>query len=286
MSENSCCGPKTEPTPSAVIQDALRNDVRDAYAKVARAETAGEATGEAGSCCGVSDDSAINTLISSRLGYSKADMNLVPSGADLGLGCGNPKAIAALKEGEVVVDLGSGAGFDCFLASHEVGNTGRGIGVDMTPDMISKARGNATKGGYANVEFRLGEIEHLPVADSSVNVIISNCVINLSPNKPQVFREAFRILQKGGRLAISDVVATIELPEEMRNDKALIAGCMGNAALIADLETAMSDAGFVDIKIEPKDDSRNFIKDWAPGSGVEDYVLSATIEAVRPSGCC
>ena len=286
MSENNCCGPKAEPTSSVVTQDAHRNDVRDAYAKVARAETAGESTGEAGSCCGVSDDGAINTLISSRLGYSKADMNLVPSGADLGLGCGNPKAIAALQEGEVVVDLGSGAGFDCFLASHEVGDTGRVIGVDMTPDMVSKARGNATQGNYTNVEFRLGEIEHLPVADRSVNVIISNCVINLSPNKPQVFREAFRILQKGGRLAISDVVATIELPEEMRNDKALIAGCMGNAALISDLEKAMSDAGFVDIKIQPKDDSRNFIKDWAPGSGVEDYVLSATIEAVRPTGCC
>ena len=186
-----------------------------------------------------------------------------------------------------MVDLGSGAGFDCFLAAAEVGTTGHVIGVDMTPDMISKARGNAAKGSYSQVEFRLGEIEHLPVADNTADVIVSNCVINLSPDKPQVFREAFRILKQNGRLAISDVVATIELPEEMRNDKALIAGCMGNAALISDLEKAMADAGFVDIQIAPKDESRDFIKDWAPGSGVEDYVLSATIEARKPSaGCC
>ncbi len=286
MSETNCCGPTQKVATNAVTKDDHRNEVRDAYAKVARAENAGQATGEAGSCCGVSDDGAINQLISSRLGYSKADINLVPSGADLGLGCGNPKAIAALQPGEVVVDLGSGAGFDCFLASHEVGEQGQVIGVDMTPDMISKARGNATKGNYTNVAFRLGEIEHLPVADRTADVIISNCVINLSPDKPQVFREAFRILKGGGRLAISDVVATIELPEEMRKDKALIAGCMGNAALISDLEVAMKDAGFIDVKIEPKDTSRDFIKDWAPGSGVEDYVLSATIEAVRPRGCC
>lgn len=283
-----CCGPSATPAHhEAVKKDTLRREVSEAYANVAKAETAGETAGVAGSCCGVSDDASINTLISSRLGYSEADMGIVPKGADLGLGCGNPKAIAALQAGEVVVDLGSGAGFDCFLAAAEVGTSGHVIGVDMTPDMISKARGNAAKGSYSQVEFRLGEIEHLPVADNTANVIISNCVINLSPDKPQVFREAFRILKQNGRLAISDVVATIELPEEMRNDKALIAGCMGNAALISDLEKAMSDAGFVDIQIAPKDESRDFIKDWAPGSGVEDYVLSATIEARKPSaGCC
>jgi SAM-dependent methyltransferase len=156
------------------------------------------------------------------------------------------------------------------------------IGVDMTPDMLAKARNNAEKGQYNNVEFRLGEIEHLPVADSIADVIISNCVINLSPNKPQVFRETFRVLKSGGRLAISDVVATIELPEEMRNDEKLIAGCMGNASLIEDLETIMQDAGFIDINIQPKDESKEFIKDWAPGRGVEDYVVSATIEAIKP----
>jgi len=239
------------------------------------------------SCCGVSDDAAINTLISTRLGYSQAELDMVPGGADMGLGCGNPKAIAALKPGEVVVDLGSGGGFDCFLAAPEVGESGRVIGVDMTPDMLSKARGNAVKGKYGNVEFRLGEIEHLPIADNSAHVIISNCVINLSPDKPQVFRDAFRVLKPGGRLAISDVVATVELPEAMRTDSALIAGCMGNASLIEELEAMMLDAGFTNIRIEPKDESREFIRDWAPGHNVTDYVVSATIEAIKPGpDCC
>jgi len=263
-------------------QDAHRNDVRSAYAQVAQASNEGSCCGIESSCCGVSEDAAINTLISTRLGYSEDDLASVPSGADMGLGCGNPKAIAALKAGEIVVDLGAGGGFDCFLAAGEVGATGRVIGVDMTPDMLSKARLNAEKGKFDNVEFRLGEIEHLPVPDGTANVIISNCVINLSPNKPQVFREAFRILKSGGRLAISDVVATTELPEEMRQDQKLIAGCMGNASLISDLEQMIKDAGFGDVRIEPKDESREFIKDWAPGRGVEDYVVSATIEAVKP----
>lgn len=200
----------------------------------------------------------------------------------MGLGCGNPKAIAALKPGETVVDLGSGGGFDCFLAVREVGSSGRVIGVDMTPDMVSKARANALKGRYENVEFRLGEIEHLPIADATADVIISNCVINLSPNKLQVFRDAFRILKPGGRLAISDVVATVELPEEMRNDAVLIAGCIGNASLIDDLEAMMRGAGFKQIRIQPKDESKEFIKDWAPGRNVTDYVVSAAIEAVKP----
>ena len=238
------------------------------------------------SCCGVSDDDAINTLISTRLGYSEEDRIKVPSGADMGLGCGNPKAIAALQPGEVVVDLGAGGGFDCFLAAHEVGENGRVIGIDMTPDMLSKARNNAEKGRFKNVEFRLGEIEFLPVADNTADVIISNCVINLSPDKPQVFRDAFRVLKPSGRLAISDVVATIELPKEMREDEQLIAGCMGNASLIEDLEMHIRNAGFVDIRIEPKDESREFIKDWAPGRGVEDYVVSATIEAIKPACGC
>lgn len=262
--------------------DLVRNNVRIAYAEVANASNAGDCCGESASCCGVSDDAAINTLISTRLGYSTDELSQVPSGADMGLGCGNPKAIAALQPGETVVDLGSGGGFDCFLASPEVGEKGRVIGIDMTPDMIAKARSNTEKGQYKNVEFRLGEIEHLPIANSVADVIISNCVINLSPNKPQVFKETFRVLKPGGRLAISDVVATIELPEAMRNDATLIAGCMGNASLIEDLKTIMLEAGFVDINIQPKDESKEFIKDWAPGRGVEDYVVSATIEAIRP----
>lgn len=272
---------------SALSHDAHRDQVRQAYGEVARANNANQASGNGSSCCGVSDDGAINTLISTRLGYSEADLGLVPSGADLGLGCGNPRAIAALRPGEVVVDLGSGAGFDCFLAAHEVGATGRVIGIDMTPEMVSKARGNASRGEFANVQFRLGEIEHLPVRDCTADVVISNCVINLSPDKAQVFREAFRVLKAGGRLAISDVVATAELPAEMRADLALVAGCIGNAAPLVDLEAAIRDAGFTDIRIAPKDESRTFIKDWAPGRGVEDYVQSATIEALKPrTGCC
>ena len=267
---------------SLMNPDSMRGSVREAYAQVARADTAGECCGVESSCCGVSDDAAINRLISTRLGYSEQERAMVPQGADMGLGCGNPKAIAALQAGEVVVDLGSGGGFDCFLAAAEVGEGGHVIGVDMTADMIAKARDNADRGGYRQVEFRLGEIEYLPMADGTADVIISNSVINLSPDKPQVFREAFRVLKPGGRLAISDVVASVELPEEMRSDAFLVSACVGNAALADDLERWMAEAGFAHIRIQPKDESREFIRDWAPGRGVEEYVLSATIEALKP----
>lgn len=281
MTENtSCCG--SEPKQEAG-EDAHRQQVREAYTQVAIANNEGGGCGVESSCCGVSDDASINTLISTRLGYSEADLKHVPKGADMGLGCGNPKAIASLKPGETVVDLGSGGGFDCFLAAAEVGEEGLVIGVDMTPEMISKARGNAEKGKYGNVEFRLGEIEALPIADNTADVIISNCVINLSPDKARVFRDAYRVLKPGGRLAISDVVATVELPQEMRTDPQLIAGCMGNASLIETLEGWIEAAGFESIRIQPKDESRDFIRDWAPGRGIEDYVVSATIEAIKPS---
>lgn len=283
-SKSSCCGPAAKNDHDQ--HDSHRQQVREAYAEVAQADNQGDACGIGSSCCGVSDDTAINTLISTRLGYSQEELDKVPTGADMGLGCGNPKAIAALQEGEVVVDLGAGGGFDCFLAAHEVKETGRVIGVDMTPDMLSKARNNAAKGNFSNVEFRLGEIENLPIADNTANVIISNCVINLSPNKSRVFEETFRVLKPGGRLAISDVVATVELPEEMRNDPALIAGCMGNASLIEDLEVMIKAAGFDQVKIEPKDESKDFIRDWAPDHNVTDYVVSATIEGVKPAGKC
>ena len=287
--EKACCSPND--TALEETHDDHRVRVRDAYARVALAKEKGGANGTAAGCCGGTvsgccggseDEEAINTLISTRLGYSERDLEEVPTGSDMGLGCGNPGAIASLRPGEVVVDLGAGGGFDCFLAAREVGDNGRVIGIDMTPEMVSKARANARKGKFRNVEFRLGEIEHLPVADKTADVIISNCVINLSPDKAQVFREAFRILRPTGRLAISDVVATVELPEEWRKDPQMIAGCTGNASLIQEIESHLAAAGFTEIRIAPKDESREFIRDWAPGRGVEDYVVSATIEAVKP----
>lgn len=288
--ESSCCAPSccSEDQNSAeqVSQqhkqsDDIRNKVRESYSKVAEANNNQEACGIESSCCGVSDDIDINTLNSLRLGYSSEDLENVPDGADMGLGCGNPRAIAGLSAGETVVDLGSGGGFDAFLAAREVGETGKVIGIDMTPSMISKARENAEKANFENVEFRLGEIEYLPLADNSVDVIISNCVINLSPNKAQVFLDAHRVLKSGGRLAISDVVASCEMPEEMKNDLELYSGCMAGASLVNELEQFMQNAGFKDIKITPKDESKDFIKDWAPGKNVTDYVLSAHIEAIK-----
>jgi SAM-dependent methyltransferase len=282
-----CCSPENPETKTTEVShadaDAIRNHVRDNYARVAEASNAGASCGVESSCCGVSDDLDINTLNSLRLGYSQTDLDTVPGGADMGLGCGNPRAIAALQAGQIVLDLGSGGGFDAFLAAQEVGSTGHVIGVDMTPEMISKARNNAEKANFDNVEFRLGEIEHLPLANDTVDVIISNCVINLSPNKPQVFHDAYRVLKAGGRLAISDVVATIELPDEMKSNPQLHAGCMAGASKIDDLEMMLQAAGFSDITITPKDESRDFISDWAPGHGVEDYVLSAYIQAVKPA---
>lgn len=261
-----------------VKHDEIRQAVRENYAAVARAD-AGCGCGPA--CCTPAELPAAD-ILSRGIGYSESEVSAVPEGANLGLGCGNPQAIAALKPGETVLDLGSGAGFDCFLAARQVGDSGRVIGVDMTPDMLSKARANAQKGGYANTEFRLGEIEHLPVADATVDVIISNCVINLSPDKAQVFRDAFRVLKPGGRLALSDIVTTAPLPEEARRDLALYTGCIAGAAAAEEIEQMLAAAGFADIRIQPKDASREFIRQWAPGRGVEDYVCSASIEAIKP----
>jgi arsenite methyltransferase len=269
-----------------VKADEIRQRVRASYSEVAEASDAGECCGEQSSCCGVSSDSAINALVSTRMGYSEQDLGAVPVGADMGLGCGNPRAIAGIKAGETVLDLGSGGGFDCFLAAAETGASGKVIGIDMTPSMISKARNNAARGNYSQVEFRLGEIENLPVANDTVDVIISNCVINLSPDKGRVFDEAFRVLKAGGRLAISDVIASTELPDHIREDLQLYSGCMAGASQLSELEQMLEASGFTDIRIAPKDESKEFIKDWAPGRGVEDYVLSATIEAVKPGGCC
>ncbi|MFA5242534.1 MAG: arsenite methyltransferase [Sulfuricella sp.] len=262
----------------SVKHDEIRQAVRENYGAVARSDAA---CGCGPACCTPTGLPGAD-ILSRGIGYSESEVGAVPEGANLGLGCGNPQAIAALKPGETVLDLGSGAGFDCFLAARQVGDSGQVIGVDMTPDMVSKARANAAKGGYANTGFRLGEIEHLPVANATVDAIISNCVINLSPDKAQVFRDAFRVLKSGGRLAISDIVATAELPEEARRDLALYTGCMAGASLIGELEAMMQSAGFDQVRITPKDESRAFIRDWAPGSKIEEFVVSANIVAVKP----
>jgi SAM-dependent methyltransferase len=230
-------------------------------------------------CCISSENELAN--ISEALGYSRIEFDNVPKGSNLGIGCGNPQAIASLKKGETVLDLGSGGGFDCFLASKSVGETGKVIGIDMTAEMISKARENAKKGDYYNTEFRLGEIEHLPVEDASIDVIISNCVINLSPEKEKVFNEAFRVLKPGGRFAITDIVTIAELPEEIKNDATNIGGCISGASTIELIHTLLKNAGFSKICIESNDKSREFIKEWRPGSKLEDFIISATIEAVK-----
>ena len=254
--------------------DQTRAIVRDHYGKIAE----GDGSCAPG-CCGA------NPAASVALGYDAAELAALPDGANLGLGCGNPQALAALRAGEVVLDLGAGGGIDCFLAHKRVGPEGRVIGVDMTPAMLLKARAAARRMGATNVEFRLGEIEHLPVADQSVDVILSNCVINLSPDKAQVFRDAFRVLRPGGRLCISDVVATAALPEALRSDASL-SGCVAGAAAVPELQAMLRDAGFADVVIDVDVASREFIKDWFPGLGVERYVASAKITARRTSPCC
>lgn len=257
--------------------DDVRAAVRDSYGKIAR--TGG---GCAPGCCGTTADASL------ALGYAADDLASVPEGANLGLGCGNPQALAGLAPGETVLDLGSGGGLDCFLAAKQVGPTGRVIGVDMTADMIARARENARTAGFTNVEFRLGEIEHLPVSDQSVDVILSNCVVNLSPDKAAVFKDAFRVLKPGGRLAISDVVRVGRLAPEVERDIAALTGCISGAISQDELRDLLEAAGFEAVRITVEPASREFIAGWLPGSGVEDAVVSARIEATRPgaSACC
>ena len=269
---------KPAATPSS---EQLRSTVRERYGAIP-----GKAAGKTSSCCdpasGCCGSSAPPDLVARELGYSAEDTAAVPEGANLGLGCGNPTGINSLSAGEVVLDLGSGAGFDAFLAARAVGETGRVIGVDMTAEMLQQARDNLAKTGRKNVEFRLGEIEHLPVADASVDVILSNCVINLSPDKPRVFAEAFRVLRPGGRVQISDIVALGPLPEELRADMDLYAGCIGGAAPIEELRAMLTGAGFVDVQIAPKHELRATIDGWFPGRGLADHVASADITAHKP----
>jgi len=228
-----------------VKEEKIRKIVRDNYAKIAKSEKP---------CCDPQTSCGSNAInmsdeISRRIGYSEQEIGSVPEGANLGLGCGNPIALASLKKGQIVLDLGSGGGFDCFLAANRVGKEGRVIGVDMTPEMIDKARENARKGKYENVEFRLGEIENLPVADGTADIIISNCVINLSPNKKRVFEEAFRVLKPNGRLMVSDIVLLKKLPESIRKNVQAYVGCISGAEMKDKYLRMIEDAGFKEVKV-------------------------------------
>ena len=269
MSEQSPSDSRTD----GLAPDEQRRAVRRRYAQIAS---------DSSSCCGGSASTSDEEL-TQQLGYSADEDAAVAEGANLGLGCGNPNAIASLQPGETVLDLGSGAGFDCFLAAREVGGAGQVIGVVMTPEMVEKARDNVTKNDVNNVEFRLGEIEHLPVADGAVDVIISNCVVNLSPDKQQVFHEAFRALRTGGRLAISDVVLTAELPDDVHADPESVASCVAGASPIPEVEHMLSEAGFEAIRVESDEESEEFISEWDADRDVSEYVVSATIEAVKPT---
>ncbi len=270
----------------------IKKIVKEGYAKVATQNTSCCSTS---SCCGNVNQAQD---ISKAVGYSDAEINTVPEGANLGLGCGNPVAIASLKEGEVVLDLGSGAGFDAFLASPRVGMTGRVIGVDMTPEMIKKARDNAQKGNYKNVEFRLGEIEKLPVEDNLIDVIISNCVINLSPEKQKVFEEAFRALKPGGRIMVSDLVLVKDLPSIIKESVEAYVGCLAGAVKKEDYLAFIKEAGFKDIRVLSQDNypieamandvtakavMRNSSTKEADLKDIENSVVSMKIHAVKPA---
>ena len=260
-------------------ENEIRDAVRERYSKIASSSVAQDCcTGNAKSVCCSQEDIDLQSL---KIGYSIDELSVIPENANLGLGCGNPNAIANLKKGETVVDLGSGAGIDVFLAAQKVGGQGKVIGVDMTPDMISKARKNAEKVNLSNVEFRLGEIEHLPVANESVDVIISNCVINLSPEKQKVLNEAYRILKHGGRLAFSDIINLKELPKELKEDLNLYGACISGASSAQSLELMLGNAGFKNIRITPK-----MIHDENSSGSLfenefDEYVISANIEAVK-----
>jgi len=258
-------------------KEEIREEVRDRYSRIAQNVEQ--------SCCGVGcgcgEVPLDNNEVSRILGYDQEDLDGTPVSSNMGLGCGNPIAIAALREGETVLDLGSGGGFDSFLARRQVGSAGQVIGVDMTPEMIKLARKNADESGYDNVEFRLGEIEHLPIADQTIDVILSNCVINLSLDKGQVFKEAFRVLKAGGRLSISDVVAIAEIPQELVDDLTMISACIGGAEHVDVVERLLSDAGFTNIRMTPKDNSDQIVTSWAPGNSLEKYIASYLMEAEK-----
>lgn len=256
-------------------QETKRAYIQKTYAQVAQNSTIG------GGCCSSGCSCGGNSSISPVLGYTAAQLADLPGTADLGLGCGNPVDAAMIQLGEVILDLGSGGGIDCFIARTRTGETGHVIGVDMTPEMIALAQNHLQEKGYDNVEFRLGEIEQLPVADSSIDVIISNCVINLSQNKQQVFHEVFRVLKPGGRVAISDILTTAELPDEIKQDLTLLAGCVAGAQHVKEIEAMLVEAGFSSIELIPKDASRTILETWVPGADLAAYAASYLITAVK-----
>ena len=260
-------------------EEKIKKIVRDSYAKVADGSSC--CSNQVINCCGQAN---LEREISSNIGYSQEDMDKVPEGSNLGLGCGNPIAMASLKKGEVVLDLGSGAGFDCFLAAEKVGQEGKVIGVDMTPEMLDKARANAAKGNYKNIEFRLGEIENLPVADGAIDIIISNCVINLSPEKSRVFTEAFRVLKPGGRLMVSDIVLTKGLPDFIKNDMSAYTSCISGAIIKDDYLNLIKKAGFTSVKIIdeisfPLFNNLNLSENQV--SDLEDSISSIKVSALK-----
>ncbi|PKN07738.1 MAG: arsenite S-adenosylmethyltransferase [Deltaproteobacteria bacterium HGW-Deltaproteobacteria-8] len=257
----------------------IRETVRRKYSETALSGV--NCCGCGSGCC--SPQSAdTSAALAMSVGYSEEELQSVPDGANMGLGCGNPQAIAALRHGEVVVDLGSGGGFDCFLAARQVGETGRVIGVDMTPEMVEKARRNALAARCTNAAFRLGEIEYLPVANAEADVVLSNCVVNLSTDKAQVFREAFRVLKSGGRLAIADIVAVADMPEDIRANILLHASCVAGAARVEALEDMLGQAGFQQVSIRLNPESGRLMDQMFPGLGLGAVVASAVIEAIKP----
>ena len=251
---------------SKFSNEELKNIVRDGYKKIVTEEEKIERSSED---------------ISKSIGYSSEDLDTVPKNSNLGLGCGNPQLVANIAEGETVLDLGSGAGFDCFIASKKVGGNGLVIGVDMTPEMLSQARENAYENNYSNVDFRLGEVENIPVADGIVDVIISNCVINLSPNKQRVYDEAYRVLKNGGRLAISDIVLMKDLTDEMKQDEKLYCGWVTGASSVEELKFYLNKSGFKNIRIETKEVSEEYAAKWGHNLNVGEYIMSSIIVATK-----
>ncbi len=263
---------REESTPSAELDhDDHRISVRERYASIAT---------EGATCCGDSTSPSQECCGPEVKGYTSEDLEAVA--VEMNLGCGNPVGLASLDDGDTVLDLGSGAGFDCFIAAQAVGEEGTVIGVDMTTEMVDRARSAIDEHNISNVEFRLGEIEQLPVADASVDVIISNCVVNLSPDKPQVFAEAFRVLRPGGRLAIADVVSMVPLPPSVRGDPTSLAACIAGASTVSELESMLVEAGFTEITVEPQRDSETFITEWDVERDLSEYIVSAHIEGRKP----